>query len=68
MTPDPKRQEGLIQMPSANNLLPRNGLRPSVARLASRQVRQERQWAKDGTMARLYELGRKKRAEMIRKK
>ena len=54
--------------PSAKNPLPRNGLRPSAARWASQLAQEERRMRENGEMARLYELGRKKRAEMIRKK
>ena len=44
--------------------LPRNGLRPTVAKWASQAVAQERQWAKDGTLARMYRDAAKKRRQL----
>ena len=44
--------------------LPRNGVRPEAMRLAVKQVAQEPRWAKDGTLARLYREGARKRREL----
>ena len=57
-----------VPKPSAKSPLSRNGLRPAVAKWASQAVAQERQWAKDGTLARMYRDAAKKRRQMIGKK
>ena len=42
----------------------KNGVRPEAMRSAVQLVAQERQWAKDGTLARLYREGARKRREL----
>ena len=45
----------------------KSGPKPgSVARLAIKQISQERQWAKDGTLTRLYREGARKRRELTK--
>ena len=46
--------------------LPRNGLRPEVARWATRVVAEERQMLREGTLTRLIELGKRRRRQLER--
>ena len=68
--PDGSGVSGLMTRPPSKQVkktqLPRNGLRPEVARWATRVVAEERQMLRDGTLTRLIELGKRRRRQLER--